>query len=227
MFPKESAARIQDQQQSLAAAAEEEAAAAAAAAAASRGRGGLREEQQHQSGRYLGTRPSRNQPWRRTSPFHNVSQSGVMATLRTSFQAASELMMPSGREMGGGHDDGRPQQSDPPAWISRETSESAGRRYSRDSMQTQAQATQEQVDAVLAARLQQAELNAASSDAEDLLVIEGSGGGSQHQQAGSRRMTTARPRLDALASAAAAAVNLRSAAHRAPPRQRSRARTRS
>ncbi|CAM6118433.1 unnamed protein product [Calypogeia fissa] len=202
LFPKESAARLQDKNESLA------------------------KEAAHKPspeeipfGRYLGTRPSRMQPWR-SSALNNVSRTSFMENLRTSFQAASESMMPISMER---DNNDRAGHYDPPTLIvNREDRDRMGRSQSSHSSRSRRQTqVQEQVDAALAARLQQAELNAAS-DTEDLFIIEGP---REDPREGSRirgNPTTMVPRSGTVASAA---VNLRTVAQRASRQRRTRTRS--
>jgi hypothetical protein len=133
-----------------------------------------------------------------------------MGNLRNSFQAASELIMPSNRER---EDDGTSEQDNRSNLHIRERVERPGRSSSRSRRETQF--TQEQVDAALAARLQEAELNA-TSDGEDLLIIEGVG---RRSRMSSQFNVQSRAGL-----VSSAALNTRAVATRATRQRRIRSR---
>jgi hypothetical protein len=117
--------------------------------------------------------------------------------------------MPSSRES-----DGMFEQDNRSIFNIREQVETPGRSSSRISREIRA--TQEQADAALAARLQEAELNA-TSDEEDLLIIEEVGGRSRIS---SHVTTHSRP-----GPVSSAPVNIGAVATRATRQRRVRTRS--
>ncbi|OAE33882.1 hypothetical protein AXG93_3037s1050 [Marchantia polymorpha subsp. ruderalis] len=154
----------------------------------------------------LGVRPSRLQPWRSSSSAFSstVNRISVMGTLRSSFQAAAQFIGDD-REIGStrrGDDEVRhvSTSSGPVSQqeIASQRSQSRSGRIRR--------ARQEQVDAALAARLQQAELMMGSRVEEAPLE-------EPRQAAYTRSWNHNRPRYGG--TVALAAANLRTVASRA------------